>query len=1009
MSDLMRLIPFENLINWSLAEYEHKGSIFGVRKEKFYNNKSGKTITMFNDELGSPIGPAAGPNSQLSQNIIASYLAGCRFIELKTIQIMDGEEIRSCVKKPCINAEDECYNVEWSTELTVEEALEEYVKSWFVLHVLAKELGLSSKRDFAFNMSVGYDLEGIKGPKVNGFIETMKDASKHEVFKHCKEYLLENISLFKNITKEDIEAIETCVCSSITLSTLHGCPPEEIDKISRYLLSEKKVHTYIKCNPTLLGYEFARNILNEMGYGYISFDSHHFDNDLQWADGVKMLDGLMSYAKEQGLSFGVKLTNTFPVEVTNNELPGEEMYMSGRSLFPLTISLANKLSKHFDGKLPIAFSGGADHFNIADIFKTGIQPITVATTVLKPGGYERITQIAKDVEPLMQGAFKGIDLVALDKLATNVVTSHYYVKDARTVGSRKTSSKLPLIDCAKAPCKDGGCPINQQIPEYLSLVSEKKYAEAFKVIAKDNTAPGITGTICDHQCQNKCTRLDYEAPLAIRAMKKIASDHSQEDFIKSIVKASLKTKKKVAVIGAGPAGLGTALFLRRNGVDVTVFEQRQRPYGTVEYIIPEFRIPKATIERDFKLVEAEGVNFKFGVDKNIDLKALQSEYDYVVLSIGALKEGYSPVEEGSENVLDALAFLEASKAADCQLDLGKTVVVIGGGDVAMDCARAAKRAKGVERSIIVYRRTREFMPAEHEEINLAIEDGVEIVELLAPVSFLDNTLLCEKMVLGARDASGRKGINGTGEMLSIKIDTLIGATGARVDTEVFTGLGLEVDKKGTPVVSAQNESSKADVYVAGDCKKGPSTIVKAIADGKIIAKDILNKCGLENDFVNETYKQDIATLYTKKGILEARKNDETEGTRCLSCDDICELCCDVCPNRANIMIEADFGFAQNHQIVHLDGMCNECGNCGVFCPHTGNPYKDKLTLFWTEEDFVDSTNKGYLPVGGDKYKVRKEDGQVVNYTFGEKGVISEEMAKVLATLKGSYPYYFVNI
>jgi len=1005
----MRMISFNQIVDWMIEEYKDQGSIFGIRREKFYKNHSGSFIEMFGDKLSSPIGPAAGPNSQLTQNIVASYLAGSRFIELKTVQKMDGEELRKCVAKPCINAQDECYNVEWSTELTVPEAFDEYIKAWFLLHIFSKELGISEERDFAFNMSVGYDLEGIKLPKIDDFIEGMKDASNTKIWKECKEYLLSNLSKFKNITSEFVEGISSNVCSSITLSTLHGCPPQEIERIARYLLEEKSLHTFIKCNPTLLGYEFARNILNEMGYAYISFDDHHFNNDLQYKDAVPMFNRLIELSKSLNLGFGVKLTNTFPVRIENNELPGEEMYMSGRSLFPLTISLANRISKEFNGELPISYSGGADFFNIAEIVSCGIRPITIATTILKPGGYERIKQLADRLEPILDGAFRGINIENLDKLATSVTKNEHHLKDSRTAISRKTNSKLGLYDCFKAPCHDGGCPIYQQIPTYLKLVQEKKYDEAFKVIVNDNATPAITGTICNHTCQDKCTRLDYDSSLEIRNMKRLAVINAQDDYIDNISPVEIITDKKVAVIGAGPGGVATAFYLRRNGVDVTVFEKREEAFGIVKYVIPEFRISSEMIERDFNLAKSSGVNFKFGVSEDYSIEDLKKEYEYIVLATGAWMEGAPPVKEGKENIIDALKFLEESKVKDCNLDLGRTVAVIGGGDVAMDCARSAKRAPLTQEVTIVYRRTKEFMPAEKEEIHEAILDGVKILELLAPVSYDGKKLTCEVMKLSEKDESGRRGIVPTGEIKILEFDTVIGAVGARVDSTLFFKNGLKLDGRGNVILNAQNEASESCVFVAGDCKGKPSTIVKALADGKVIASTILARLGLNSDF--KDFKSDalVEELYTKKGVLSSPSKDESEGERCLSCNTLCELCCDVCPNRANIRIKVgNAGFAQKHQIIHIDGMCNECGNCGVFCPHDGNPYKDKVTLFWSEDDFIDSKNKGFLRISKDSFKVREEDGCVILHTLGD-GKILENMENMINTVVNDYPYYFVEL
>ena len=219
---------------------------------------------------------------------------------------------------------------------------------------LAKEYGLGAMDGFQFNMSVGYDLEGIKLEKIDKFIEGMKDASETPVFKECRQWLLDNADLFEKVTKEDIAGTSPEVCNCATLSTLHGCPPQEIERIARYLIEEKKVHTFIKCNPTLLGYEYARDMMDSMGYDYVAFGDFHFKDDLQYSDAVPMLERLQALAGEKGLEFGVKITNTFPVDVKAGELPSEEMYMSGKSLYPLSMSVAMKLARDFGGKLRIS-------------------------------------------------------------------------------------------------------------------------------------------------------------------------------------------------------------------------------------------------------------------------------------------------------------------------------------------------------------------------------------------------------------------------------------------------------------------------------------------------------------------------------------------------------------------------------------------------------------------------------------------------------------------------------
>jgi putative selenate reductase len=454
----MRPVSFADLVNWVRSEYAQRGSVFGIKKEKFYLNTSGAGLSLFGKRLALPIGPAAGPHTQMAQNILAAYLVGGRFIELKTVQTMDGEDLRKAIARPCISAADEGYNVEWSTELTVAEAFEEYVKGWFLCHVFAKEFGLAEKSDVMFNMSVGYSLEGIQSEKIDAYIEGMKNAAGTEAWKKCYQYMADHIGSFNRFGIKDLEALSPAVSPGITLSTLHGCPREEIEKIVRYLLEKKGLHTFIKCNPTLPGYETVRRILNEMGYGYIAFDDHHFREDLQFDDAVDMIRRLKSLAQEKNLSFGVKLTNTFPVNIQQGELPGDEMYMSGRPLFPLSILTAHKLAAALQGELSVSYSGGADAFNLAAILETGLAPVTVTTTLLKPGGYERFKQLAELAEQVMAdrekrekaGGKTGLDLGALAALAEGAPSMARYRKGSRQAASAgKAGGDGRRLSCSK--------------------------------------------------------------------------------------------------------------------------------------------------------------------------------------------------------------------------------------------------------------------------------------------------------------------------------------------------------------------------------------------------------------------------------------------------------------------------------------------------------------------------------------------------------------------------------
>ena len=1004
MSDLMRPIPFEDLIRWSLEEYKKEDSIFGIKKENFYKNKNNtKLKTVFGDTISSAVGPAAGPQSQLTQNILVSYLTGARFIELKTVQILDGEDIQKAINKPCIYSEDECYNCEWSTELTVKEAFEEYVKAYFLIIVMAKELGISDSKDFAYNMSVGYDLEGIKSKKIDTYIESLKNAKNTQVFKDCVGFLKENIGLFENFSLDDLEKISPVVCDSITLSTLHGCPAEEIEKIAKHLIVEKRMSTFIKCNPTMLGYDFVRETLDKMGFDYISFTDHHFKNDLQYEDAIEMIKRLLKLGEENDKVFGVKLTNTFPVDVKRDELPADEMYMSGRSLLPLTISMASMLSEKFDGKLPMSYSGGADGLNIREIFKVLKQPVTVASTILKPGGYLRFNQIAEETEDLLSENLDDVNVGEIKNLKDNIIEDWKNNKLYRQkVGSRKTSSPLPITDCYKAPCKDGGCPIGQQVPEYLKLVREGKFDKAMEVIAMDNTAPTILGKLCAHYCQDHCTRVDYEESIQIRDMKLIAAENAQENFLEKIEKSKIKSDKKVLVIGAGPGGIAAASYLRRNGMGVTVREKLSKPYGIVSHIIPEFRISDKEIEKDYQIAKKQGVNFIFDSEVTESFDELKKDYDYIIAATGAWKEGRSPVKEGSENILDALDFLWDVRMGD-KKDLGKKVAVIGAGDVAMDCTRTAARLDGVDEVALVYRRTEAYMPATQEEVDDVKEEGHKIYELIAPHSYDGKVLKCEKMELGDFDQSNRRSINSTGEKLELEFDTVIGATGARVDTSIYEKNNINLDDWGNVKTTDSFETNIDNVYVIGDGRAGASTIVKAMGEAKEVTLDILKKENLSNDFEKFEFKDDKDTIFNKRGRLQRKISGKDEGFRCLKCDQICEICTEVCPNRANVAIKVG-GFDNLNQIIHLDGMCNECGNCSFFCPHAGRPYKDKFTIFWTKEDFDDSTNTGALKLDDGKYLLRLENGKEVE-SSDIKADLPEKLFKILEKIEKDHPYY----
>lgn len=1018
MSDKMKIIKFRNLVNLIFNEYSKHKTIFGIPEEKFFKYKKESdskyfNINIFDDFLETPFGPAAGPHTQLVQNIISSYLTGARFIELKTVQIMDDLEI----PKPCIDAEDEGYNTEWSQELSLNESLDEYIKAWIILHILKEKFNLSDNKEnsgFIFNMSVGYDLKGIKSEKMDNFIENMLHPKK--LIDKYKEIINKEFPEFKNIK------IPYRMINSVTISTMHGCPPDEIEAIAKYLIKEKKLHTYIKLNPTLIGKKEVENILFNNGFEYIKFKDETFNHDLQYNDAIKMIKQLKEFAKKHGKIFGVKLSNTLANINVKKRLPGDERYMSGRALFPITINLANKLSKEFDGKLNISFSGGAFIENIKQILDTNIYPVTMATNLLKPGGYLRYYQIAKKLEQEKidknkNSIFKyeNIDLKKLDYL-TKVSRNNDFYKKAWDTTSLKLDTKLNHFDCIVAPCVVE-CPIHQDIPDYIEAIEQEDYTKSLEIILKKNALPNITGFICDHKCQTKCVRHDYDSSLKIRDLKKVAALNGDYNLIIDKYLEQIKKKnknKKVAIIGGGPGGMGVAYYLRREGYNVTIFEKREKLGGTVRYTIPAFRLPDEVIDTDVEILKDIGVKIITNYKNDINIDDFKSKgFNYIVLATGAekprkLKINSEDVQEGYIEGVDFLRMVKEGKIKN----IGNKVIIIGGGDSAMDAARTAFRLTNGEVSI-VYRRDIKNMPADKEEITEVIEEGIKIKQLLSPVEIITEQgkvkgLKCQKMKLGEEDSSGRRRpVPIENEYEIIEADMIISAIGETVDTEIASKNNVKILNGKTIYVDPETyETNIKGVYAAGDCVRGASTVVKTLADAKKVSSTIIKKDKTFSDYlVDEFYKledkRNIKQKTLKRGEqifydpvkripLDERKSfnqvilplnkieAKTEASRCFSCNIACNKCVEVCPNRANVAIDFNlvsyeipyfnegkigymlYSITQNSQILHIDDYCNECGNCETFCPHNGKPYKDKITLYSDEKMFNENDNDGFL-------------------------------------------------
>lgn len=1028
MSDRFQPLSISQVAPWVFGELEKRGSIFGIPKELFFRPAAGDGFrtALYGQPLETPFGVAAGPHSQMSQNIVAAWLTGSRFIELKTVQTLDELE----VSKPCIDIQDEGYNVEWSQELKIDQSFNEYLMGWVLIYALQHKFGFAGAPGMIFNMSVGYNLEGILKPNVQSFLKRMDDAGDA-----LAATIAEVAKVYPAI--KDVK-IPSRLSDNVTLSTMHGCPPDEIGRIAAYLIEERGLHTNVKLNPTLLGPDGLRGILNgDLGFRQVTVPDEAFGHDLKYPDALKILTDLRARAAKKGVQFGVKLSNTLEVINHRNEFSKKEkmMYLSGRPLQAITVNLAAKLAAEFKGDLMMSYAGGADCWNVADLLACGMTTITTSSDLLRPGGYTRTLQYisetaaamkavgAKDLSEFIRtkaGAkgcpAKSAALANLLRYAEQVKKSALYRRDTYVRQDTKTTRPLGLFDCVKAPCVDI-CPIHQDVPAYMQAVKDGKFDEAAQIVRRDNVMGASLGRACDHACELPCTRVHYDLPLAIREMKRFIMETGKDPALK----VGPARKGKVAVIGAGPCGLSTAGFLREGGIDVTIFDSRKQAGGMATMTIPTYRLMPPVVQQDVKRLETAGVKFLSGqtAGRDFSLADLRKQgFDFVVVAAGAQKGVALGIDgQDAQGVLDGITMLRDVWDGKVTALKGR-VGVVGGGDVAMDCARVAKRLGG--EVTVIYRRTREEMPAHHEELMSLLHERIPIRELAAPKAVaVENGqvkgLRCSTMKLGEPDASGRRRpVEVPGADFTVELDVVIAAIGQQPYLDFLKDSGIATNRKGYVVADeATCATNVPDVFAGGDAvNDGPLSLVKAEGDGKKIAAEILRRvanvpaspepmrCTGGLDLPERLRQQ--ATRIPRVDVPElplgARNGFEeviqtmapavaqAEAARCLRCDEFCALCTSVCPNQAFLTYASrpfaanlatwtvqggravadkpqSFAVVQASQTAVLTDFCNECGNCATFCPTAGRPYVDKPRLYVSKSEFEAQADNAFRITG----------------------------------------------
>ncbi|MGN0290988.1 MAG: NAD(P)-binding protein [Lachnospiraceae bacterium] len=457
------------------------------------------------------------------------------------------------------------------------------------------------------------------------------------------------------------------------------------------------------------------------------------------------------------------------------------------------------------------------------------------------------------------------------------------------------------------------CPAKVDIPGYVALVGEGRYADAVKLIRKDNPFPTACALICEHPCEERCRRNMIDSSINIRGLKRFAVEHARANEVE-VPKCAPSTGKRIAIIGGGPSGLTAAYFLQLMGHQTTVFEEKEKPGGMLRYGIPSYRFPRERLDEDIDAILSTGVELRCNtkVGREIEFEELKSTYDAVYIAIGAHTDKTFDVEGAdSKGVVSAVNMLREIGYGRYPDFSGKKVVVIGGGNVAMDCARTAIRCKA-EKVSIVYRRRQKDMTALEAEIEGAIAEGVELLTLKAP-KYMEadeqgvlKALWVQPQISGLYDKAGRPSPNKAQKPEErIECDIALIAIGQEIDSEYFAKAGVPVKRNRIAADEYGAVKDMDGVFSGGDCVSGPATVIKAIAAGKAAAANIDEYLGFHHKMTTDVEipqpnlndklqsgrihltdreacerKKDFTGVENSMSLEEAKQ----ESARCLRCD-----------------------------------------------------------------------------------------------------------------------------
>lgn len=948
-------MPVERLLEHMLRELEMSSTVFGVTPG-FRGGQGG--VDTPEGRAESPLGVAALPHTQTAQGLAAGYVAGARVFEIPSPWAGDGVPARFQVQVGrSVLHRAGMGRTSWETRR------DETVRGAFFIRLLARELGLGTAEGAVFLLDVSGAREVLAG-RYDAYLDGLADASSLEVWSQCRDAALNHLDLAGNLDKGYVEGISPKISRWVSLTPRPGDTVDEVIRAGRALL-DRGQSVSLKMDGSSLEKEGLLKILNALGEDCQVDEGRR---SLTWSQMVEAAKALREEASQRGAYFGLNLSGAVAVE--------RGRWLTGPASAQAGLALAELACRDLPG-VPAVYAGGVDAFTARSLVTAGLGPVLAGTTLLKPGGFLRLKQMAKGVAAAEGPSCPdGRQLAALrEKTWDNALR-----EAAGPFQWKKLPGKAPMLDCFAAPCA-GGCPFGLDVTGYLRLMSDGRFRDALQVILDRDPLPNITGAICPAPCADHCTRLFYDEAIDLRGSEGYCAQAAWQDLLPRLEPAPPLIGQRVAVIGGGPAGMAAAFLLARRGVPVTLFEQNDRLGGAVDRYIPEFRVSRRDIDRDSQLLRLMGVDVRLNTRAPAAEKVRQMGYSHVAVAIGASVPALAAVE--GVQPMDALTYLAGCKESDDTFAQLGQVVVLGDGDTAMDVARVAlRRGSGVT---VVSVHAFSQMKAQGETYQAAAREGAGFLFGCKAVAWDGETVTLEEVH--------------TGKRVEMPAKLVIAALGAAVDGGELTRHGATLDSRGLPVVRDTLETDARGVYVLGDARRGPGNVAQAIADAHLVVNAIL---GAAPPYPHTAGRRGSAM--GKKGKLVRRGDVSAECDRCLGCSTVCEGCVDVCPNRANLPISVPT--RRKPQILHLDALCQGCGVCAGACPFETAPFLEKFTLFETLERFELSENPGFVVVDFLSRKVRvRLNGQVQDVSLRRVELgLPGEVRELMETIFIDYPY-----